>query len=76
MKKRTAAYVLERMREHGATLHLSFENGRSVWFLSGDKQPLADGVGPAVTKASCVIGVGDALLQEGARCQTYRFVEN
>jgi hypothetical protein len=76
MEKRTANYVLKQMREHGRTLHLSYENGRSVWFLSNDRQPLADGVGPAVTKAPCVIGVGDALLQEGARCQTYRFVEN
>jgi hypothetical protein len=76
MNRRTVGYVLERMRTRGATLHLSYENGRSVWFLSGDKRPLADGVGPAVSEDAHVIGVGDALLKEGTHSQTYRFAEN
>jgi hypothetical protein len=71
--KRTTDFVLTEMRVKGATLHLSFENGCGVWFLSNDKRPLADAVGLSVARDLHVAGVGDALF-EGAPCQTFRYV--
>jgi hypothetical protein len=68
--KRTANFVLKEMRVKGATLHLSFENGRDLWFLSNSIRPLADRVGQTASRDPHVVSVGDALL-EGSRAQTY-----
>jgi hypothetical protein len=71
---RTASFVLKQMRTKGSTLHCSFERGKTVWFLSSDRRPLADGVGVAVSRDQRVVGVGDALLQ-GVPSQTFCYTE-
>ena len=72
MKKRTAAYVLEQMRKRGAILHASYEKDQCLWFLSGDRRPLANNVGQAVSRDPHVCSVGDCLFA-GGLAQTFRY---
>jgi hypothetical protein len=72
MKNRTTNFVLAQMRTIGATLHTSHEGGRTSWFLSNDRRPLADGVGVKVSRDLHIVSVGDCLFADGL-AQTYRY---
>ncbi len=70
---RAKEQALAAMRDHGATLHRGYRQGRPLWWLS-DGKPVRDEVALTLTRDPRVVGVGDALFGR-ALSQTFRYCD-
>jgi hypothetical protein len=59
--------------EHGAALHLHFQNGRAIWRLSTGAFITTE-IADAMIQNARVVGVGDSLFPDYPS-QTWRFCE-